>query len=292
MPYKSKEYYLNNPEINSKIFNNSSKILKLKQLAKTQKYSLKELAKKFNCGSAAVSYVLYKNKIIPQNKGRFKKTKFQNDSFFNKLNELSAYWAGFIAADGNLFLKNKLISIGLSLKDISHIKKFKLAIKSNAAISIVKSNNSARICFRSEKIYEDLEKMGIGPNKSLTISIVKVPENLINHFIRGVYDGDGSVSDFGRSRLQLCIVGNKPFLEYLQRYLVEKVKINKVKIYDLTRCKAKRLQYTGIQILKILDFIYKNSAKNTRLERKYKKYLQLKEKYTIKNYKSKKSNYS
>ena len=46
-------------------------------------------------------------------------------------------------------------------------------------------------------MYNDLIKQGCVPRKSLILTFPntnQVPENLINHFIRGYFDGDGSIS--------------------------------------------------------------------------------------------------
>lgn len=46
----------------------------------------------------------------------------------------------------------------------------------------------------SEKIYHDLLTAGVTPNKSLTLSFPEMPgTELIRHFIRGCWDGDGTV---------------------------------------------------------------------------------------------------
>ena len=46
-------------------------------------------------------------------------------------------------------------------------------------------------------MFNDLIKQGCVPNKSLILTFPnkhQVPKNLINHFIRGYFDGDGSIS--------------------------------------------------------------------------------------------------
>lgn len=46
----------------------------------------------------------------------------------------------------------------------------------------------------SDKMFNDLCSHGCVPNKSLVLTFPKdIPENLIHHFIRGYFDGDGSV---------------------------------------------------------------------------------------------------
>jgi hypothetical protein len=207
--------------------------------------------------------------VIP-NLGVFTRTYDANDKFFNKLNFVSAYWAGFIASDGNLH-KNCL-SISLNQRDIEHLNKFKKAVNFKGPLHHVGSNNSVAIQIFSKEIINTLTKKGITPNKSLTISRVDIPKNLISHFLRGVFDGDGSISGRDRSHVQFNIAGNKSFLEQIQKILICECNLNKTKIYPLPS-KAYKLQYTGSQIFRILNFLYSNSTKEIRLNRKYEKYL-------------------
>ena len=177
----------------------------------------------------------------------------------------------------------KSFYIGLRRSDINHLKKFRKAINSNAKISYVKSNNSVRLgIYSSERFFNSLVKLGITPNKSLRIRKIIIPNNLINHFIRGIFDGDGSISGKKITHVQFQIAGYKPLLKQIQEILIKKCDVNRVKIYPLNykkKGKALRLQYTGSQIFRILNFLYKKSTNQTRLERKYKKYLMLKKKF-------------
>ncbi|MFH1673727.1 MAG: LAGLIDADG family homing endonuclease [Pseudomonadota bacterium] len=45
----------------------------------------------------------------------------------------------------------------------------------------------------SERIYNDLVNLGLTPDKSLSVNFPNVPKGYIRHFIRGCWDGDGSV---------------------------------------------------------------------------------------------------
>lgn len=46
----------------------------------------------------------------------------------------------------------------------------------------------------SDNMFVDLCKHGCVPNKSLILTFPRtIPDNLIHHFIRGYFDGDGSV---------------------------------------------------------------------------------------------------
>jgi hypothetical protein len=185
------------------------------------------------------------------------------------------YWAGFIAADGVLSNRDKNLSITLNKGDIKHLYKFIKAVKSNAHVGCIKSNNSARVNLYSKPLFNSLIKLGITPNKSLSITNVSLPRSLMSHFIRGVFDGDGWINGKRITHVQFGIAGNRPFLHQIQNTLVKRCNVNRVELYPLPG-KAYKLQYTGSQIFKILDFLYKNSSNRTRLERKYQKMLELK----------------
>jgi hypothetical protein len=43
-------------------------------------------------------------------------------------------------------------------------------------------------------MYQDIEKLGGTPRKSRTIGFPDVPSELLPHFVRGVVDGDGTLS--------------------------------------------------------------------------------------------------
>lgn len=266
----------------SKVFSTKYKIKRLIKLANTNVYSAPHLAKIFNCNKKTIFRILKENKITLPNLGRFKKKIYVNDNFFTNLNSISAYWAGFIAADGILSNRDKNVSIALNKRDTKHLYKFIKAVKSNAQVGFIKNNNSVHVNIYSKLLFYSLIKLGITPNKSLTITHVSVPLSLMPHFIRGVFDGDGWINGRKITHVQFGIAGNRPFLQQIQDTLVKRCNINMVKLYPISVSgKAYKLQYTGTQIFKILDFLYKNSGNQTRLERKFQKMLELKKKFKI-----------
>ncbi len=266
----------------SKVFDTEYKIKRLIKLANTNAFSAPRLAKFFNCDKKTIFRILKENKITLPNLGRFKKKIYANDNFFTKLNSVSAYWAGFIAADGVLSNRDKNLSIALNKRDIKHLYKFIKAVKSNAHVGCIKSNNSAHVNLYSKPLFNSLIKLGITPNKSLTITNVSLSQSLMSHFIRGVFDGDGWINGKRITHVQFGIAGNRPFLQQIQDVLVKKCHVNRVKLYPLfPRGRAFKLQYTGSQIFKILEFLYKKSKPQTRLDRKYQKMLELRKRFKI-----------
>ncbi|PIS14898.1 hypothetical protein COT64_00245 [Candidatus Shapirobacteria bacterium CG09_land_8_20_14_0_10_39_12] len=264
----------------SKTFRRKRKLEKLVELAQTGKFSAPKLAKAFKCNRKTILQVLGDNNVKLKNLGQFQKRIFCDDNFFNNLTLISSYWLGFIAADGCLSLKNRSITIGLALRDKSHLQKFKRAVHTNSNIFYAFPTNSVRISIYSGKIFDQLINFGVTPNKSLTISKVDVPQNLLSHFIKGVFDGDGSITGKRVTHLQFMIAGNKPFLKNLQENLIKNCDINEVQLYKLSgENKAFKLQYTGFQLFRIMEYLYKDSLPETRLKRKYEKYLKLKSRF-------------
>lgn len=271
----------------AKIFKEKAKLRRLFLLAKKHKYSAPQLAEIFGCEKKTIHGVLNRRGIKLPNLGEFRKKYFCNEQFFITLNAASAYWAGFIAADGTIYSnngKNKVLRIGLNKRDIDHLVKFKKAIKDKSKISYVKANESVSMSIRSAVIFDSLVKLGIVPKKSFKMEKVKVKEKFLSHFIRGLFDGDGCVSGNKITHLQFQLLGQKPLLKQMQKFLIKKCGVNKVHFYPAVynkKCAILRLQYTGSQIFRILDFLYKNSTVQTRLDRKYRKYGKLKEKFQI-----------
>ena len=272
----------------AKIFKNKLKLNKLLSLANSGKYSVPKLQKIFRCGRTTIHGIFSIRGIKVKNLGRFKKRYFCNDKFFEKITPISAYWAGFITADGCLSKnsngKNKVLSIGLGKLDNQHLKNFKRAIKSDSKISFIQGNNSVRIGIRSDVIFDSLIGLGIVPNKSFKMGKVVIPDKLMSYFIRGVFDGDGSLSGKRAAHLQISIAGHALLLRQIQNVFIKKCMVKNVKLYPASytdECTIFRLQYTGSQIFRILKFLYRNSTDQTRLKRKYKKYIMLKNRFPL-----------
>ena len=162
-----------------------------------------------------------------------KKYTFNEDFFETIDSEEKAYWLGFMAADGCISLTNDLyprISLKLSEKDLDHLEKFKYSIKGNFKIheiNSIKCGKSYSIDLSSKKMYNDLLDKGITPRKSLTLLPPKnVPDDLIRHWIRGYFDGDGCFSFRKSGVFNLSILGTFEVLNFINSFLF----FNKLKI--------------------------------------------------------------
>lgn len=203
-----------------------------------------------------------------------------NDSFFSVLNEKSAYWLGFIYADGYISKTENCLRITLSAKDEDHLVKFKEDISSESPITYHMNRYSekysltkkARISIFSKQIKEDLLKLGCGPMKSLTCTFPEIQENLIPHFIRGYFDGDGSiyiVKPYGRMKnpsIGISIIGTEDFLKEMKAKIGFGPEKNLRKDKRLNNT-IRILEFAGYNIVnRFGDYIYKDST--VQLDRK------------------------
>ena len=212
-----------------------------------------------------------------------------DENFFDQDNENSFYWAGFIAADGSVQERkySKILKICLSNQDANHLEKFKKAINSTHPIKNykIKSNKlikSETLCceiqITSKILVNSLKRFNIIPNKT---KIYDIPNEIINnqyisHYIRGYFDGDGTITACGMSKnrkvLQgsFSILGNQSFIENYQKILINKANLNKTKIYK--HKSIYKLVYTGNNNIKnIYQFLYNKS--NIFLDRKKSKFI-------------------
>ena len=126
------------------------------------------------------------------------------------------------------------------------------------------------ITIGNKKLYNDLKKLGFTSRKSLHEKPVILPDNLINHYIRGLFDGDGWLS-FGKNYRDLGFGMGYEILEYIKKCAEKFADVKK----DYKVMKFKNIYRYRIsskeEILKFLNFMYKNAT--VYLNRKYQKYL-------------------
>ena len=170
-----------------------------------------------------------------------------NENFFENIDsEIKAYLLGFFAADGHIEKRTDYCSyslrVGVQLND-SHILKLYLKhISKDSVISCKK--NLASIAITSKKIGEDLLKLGYDNNKTYTTkNIPDLPIDLMYHFIRGYFDGDGSCV------LQVRRVGNRLSgynrefnITAYNKSILEKIAlVLNIKSFDINLIEAKSL---------------------------------------------------
>ena len=232
--------------------------------------SITEFAKEINIDRHTLTELLKRNNSYED---RYKRDVDVN--FFEKIdNEEKAYWFGFISADGHIGKNRNSIKIALALKDKKHVEKFKKSIKSEHSIIIRKQkafNNifeAAEIVINNKKIHSDLYNLGLRNLKINHLLPKDIPDELMHHYLRGLYDGDGWFTLTPRSR-ELGLGMNKPILEFFNKQIVKFLKIKSRPVKEYKSIFRYRVAHKD-DIKKILDWFYEDAT--VYLDRKYEKY--------------------
>jgi DNA-binding transcriptional regulator WhiA len=116
-----------------------------------------------------------------------------NERFFREWSPEMAYVLGFILTDGNIHGN----TISIHQKDRDILVKIGVALSADNPIKRKKNRNPYlhTLSIHRKEMVEDLARLGIGENKSLTVGFPDVPTQYMSHFVRGVIDGDGWVQD-------------------------------------------------------------------------------------------------
>lgn len=234
-----------------------------------------------------------------------------NDNFFEKIDtEVKAYILGLMYADGCVYSnKNQTKYAKLDLKSDDKYLLEIIAKEMNNECPIKTHtynrkeyfsyqdktyefvHSMSRLQMRSDKVVDDLIKLGCSPKKTFNIMFPSnniVPKDLLRHFIRGYFDGDGSISYSERKsnsktrniylHFILTFTGTYDFISSTKKYINDNV-VNFTG--DIrSRWDNNKNNYTlsidGNDIIqKILDWIYEDS--HIYLKRKYEKYKLLQE---------------
>lgn len=128
--------------------------------------------------------------------GRKIKKHFLNSRFFRNWSPAMSYVLGFIAADGNVCHSGRAHTLHIASDDLDVVEKIRAVMKYEGPIHRKqrlngKTSYALRIC--DQIIFNDLVKLGITERKSLTIRPPMIPQAFIVDFLRGFFDGDGSV---------------------------------------------------------------------------------------------------
>lgn len=234
--------------------------------------TIPNICKSFNIDRSTIYYILKQRSINNRgenDKGRIHSLNWQ----IMKQDSIDKYyWLGFLAADGNVSKLENCVSIELKTEDRLHLEKIRDFLGSNAPI-VDRINNSgchcSRIVFCSTLFSQFLKEYNIIPNKSLlfTIPLDKIPQEFLFDFIRGLYDGDGSIYLHNKLIVFSFCSGNKECVFQVKEILQIKNKLD-------SSGGAWRIATAGKKALAVFDKIYQNSSVNNRLDRKFLKYQQ------------------
>lgn len=248
-PQRSFEVWKKNHDLTGKTFGKLKviKFIKFKKIKEQGRRRAIYLCKCKCGGSKIVEGQLLSSGHV-KSCGCIVKRKYKIDEkYFEKINrEDKAYFLGLIITDGNVDTKGKRFRMSLSLhdKDKYILETFKKYLKTDRPLikHLSKTKYYGKIKIKASlrwalyvgvvKMINDLLKLGVYRNKTKTIDFPTnkvVPHRFMRHFIRGVFDGDGTsnkgyykIKNSNRKSLYRTLQftsGSKKFLKSFQKYL-------------------------------------------------------------------------
>ena len=214
-----------------------------------------------------------------------------DDTVFDSINtEEKAYWLGFLYADGYNHRSKNCIALRLQKEDIDVLYKFKDFLKTDSPICIYKRKTRIKniekeyceLCVFSIHLCQVLNDLGCVQAKTYILDFPSfIPSNLLHHFMRGYFDGDGCISITKRNNrtenskyFQFTVAGRREFIEQYQNILCKTINITKTKINIFKNNFAVALHYGGKNnVIKIMNYLYKDCT--IYMNRKHNKFLNL-----------------
>lgn len=231
-----------------------------------------ELGKMYNMSSVSMRRWLHLWGV------QIRHTKYTFDEhYFDTIdNQDKAYIMGLLYSDGYHNVKDNTITITLQEDDKHILESINSLLNSDRQLRFV--NNSAinpnwsncyQLSFTSSHTSNVLESYGLVGAKSLILEFPEwLDKDLYPHFIRGFFDGDGSISK-NKYKYNMSIISTESFCSKIQEILLNEIGVESHMYISSSPDKPTRtLMVTKKHLNKIFfDWIYKDA--NLYLKRKY-----------------------
>lgn len=204
--------------------------------------SLNGIQKKYNIDPRTFKKILNKHNIHIRSREEQIKFNSQNqriytidDFYFSQQSPNMVYTLGFLAANSCVYKNKNTIKIGLSTVDKEFLQILNQELKSTFPITNYMTKDGFQVSevrWTSKQIKSDLAIYNIVPLKTETFTYpAQIDSQYELDFIRGYFDGDGSVSTAGKAiRWQVCSYKKDILVSILD--ILEKHGIPKVNIYS------------------------------------------------------------
>jgi intein-encoded DNA endonuclease-like protein len=248
-----------------------------------------DIARENHCAKQTVYRLIKKYGITPRNRsesrnnaleaGKFKgkERRHVNESFFEPSNWSPgmAWVLGLLFADGNL-KKNKP-EFRLNQHNQEGLQKVLNLMRSSHTISYkekksykgVISGKIYSFSIYNKKLYNDLLNLGLTPSKSTEMKFPDIPSKYMNHFIRGLYDGDGSfyINRFDGAIISQYRNGSLDFITAVTNILQKELNI----LITIHRNEKFNTYYIKIRqkIKELAAYLYKGASEAAYLTEKY-----------------------
>lgn len=246
-------------------------------LYKNHNYTFIDIARKFGRDERSIRGYLNKIGYIAKSQSELQRKYPIVEDFFDLLDtQEKAYILGLLYADGYNDTNKNAVCISLKYDDVETLNDITKLIQPSKPLfyldmspenrGMKNSKNQYRITINNKHISQRLAELGCGKAKTNILKFPtndQVPEELIHHFVRGYFDGDGSVSKGKNPKID--IISTPEFLIPLQNMLFEKLSINKTKLntkgHYAENVNITTLQIGGmLQCIRFKEWLYKDAT--------------------------------
>lgn len=179
---------------------------------------------------------------------------------------LKAYFLGFIAADGTIAKdrgSGTSLRIQVQERDAEILQLLRDEVCPDMPLRKVQVNYKGKVFYHvklqinSKRLCDGLEAHGIHPRKTWEFERpIGVPDELLHHYVRGFFDGDGSVAvTKPPNPLMVFFCGTPATLTWLTQVFREKCSVAPNKVCLRTE-KFATLSYSGMKAFRIRDWMY------------------------------------
>lgn len=154
-----------------------------------------------------------------------------DETVFDTITEESAYWIGYLMADGNIHTGktgNARVSLTLAKEDRDHLVKLREFLNCSNVIQEKISRVNRKVWiqytlrFSSKGIANALMSFGVTARKSLTARVIGLEND--RHFWRGIVDGDGYIKNRdGIDGDRMIVVGSYSLMKQFEYFIKHKI---------------------------------------------------------------------
>jgi hypothetical protein len=243
--------------------------------------SAKKIAETINCNVKTVWRILRRNNIKSRSLSEASMKYTCNNNFFSVIDtEEKAYWLGALYADGNISKRtSKSGQIFLTSSDKEWVENFMKGIESNnkprKEVHSKYKTSIWKAQITSSQMFNDLNSLGCTPVKSLTITVPTLSDDLMHHFVRGYFDGDGTVGVYKNLKESDWLILKSGFCSGSQTFVKQLLEILPVKNKKFRYSGVYQTQFSLKDSITLYNYMYKDAT--VYLERKqviFKTYIQ------------------
>ena len=180
--------------------------------------------------------------------------KINIDFFMNWSNDM-AYVLGLWFADGCIMYKSGGYFVSIVSKDKQYLENIGKIIGYRNKL-YGNSNNTFELRVGSKTLYKRIKELGGIERKSLKVGMPYIPQEYLFDFVRGFFDGDGSVHLGYAKYLTMKFHGHIPFLKQLMKLIFIKSSI----VVDKRKENFGALLFYGKCARELMQKIYNNQS--------------------------------